>query len=115
MKKKFLNLLAIAMISVMAFSEPSTNMSVENLTLTSADTEYSIEIPKWTKAVTIQCRTAYALRMAVESGVVAEPDGEYWTVKANGGYYDSDILGSQTLYFASSEAGVVVEFIFWAQ
>lgn len=87
---------------------------IVNKTLTSADTEYSIGIPSPTKQFTIQCRTAYDVRFAYETGKVATPTAPYSTLKSGTSYNEQDIEGEDLiLYLASSEAGVVVELILW--
>lgn len=92
-----------------------------NLTLTNADTEYSQALPANTRQFSIQCRTGYDVRMAFVTGKVATSAAPYATIKANGAYSSPESVdvanslqsASLTLYFASSQAGVVMEIICW--
>lgn len=93
---------------------PVTTPTVYNLTLTSADTEYSQALPANTREVRFRCRTAYDVRFAWVTGKVATPTAPYLTLPAGSDYYsDNDNLASQTLYLASAQAGVVVEIECW--
>lgn len=89
--------------------------NVRTLTLTSADTEYSLEVSKAVTNISFQCRTNFAVRFATETGKVAGPTDPYGTLKAGSSFSARDpnpsATGQQTWYFASSEAGVVVEFV----
>lgn len=123
--KKFITLiLALSVLSfssapLVPFSIADTSATdvrldpkVVNLTLTSANTEYSIAFPAWTKKITLQCRTAYDVRVSHETGKVAGSTSPFWTIKSGGGYYEI-VNFKGTLYFASSQAGVVVEAFCW--
>ena len=90
--------------------DESTTPTVYNTTLTLADTEYSQALPANTKDFRFRCRTLYDVRFAWVTGKVATPTAPYLTLPAGSDYYsDQNSLSSQTLYFASSQAGVVVE------
>lgn len=85
--------------------------TIYNVTLTDADTEYSQELPSDTKKYTVQCRTAFDVKLAFTEG---ESGTTYATIKANTNYYEDGILAeSLTLYVQSAQAGVVVEVIAW--
>lgn len=90
-----------------------TAPTIFNVTLTSANTEYSQALPDCTR-YDFQCRTAYDVRYAFETGKVAGPTAPYLTLKA-GGTFTSDFVpqaaGPQTVYLASAQAGVVVEMV----
>lgn len=110
--KKFFKMLIVVMaimIPVMADSYPH----IYNVTLTSANTEYSQTLPAWTTHVTIQCRSAYDVRMGVTTGKVAGSTAPFWTIKSGTGYFDYNLKTNKTLYFASGQAGVVIEIIDW--
>jgi hypothetical protein len=64
--------------------------------------------------LSFQCRTAFDIRFAFETGKVATPTAPYGTIKS-GGSYDEDGLDmvDKTLYLASSQAGVVVEVVIY--
>lgn len=89
---------------------PSTTPTVYNITLTSADTEYSQALPTNTREFRFRCRTSYDVRFAWVTGKVAAPVAPYLTLPAGTDYFsDYNKLSSKTIYFASSTAGVVVE------
>lgn len=91
--------------------------TVYNVTLTDAGTEYSQALPDGCKHFSIQCRTAFDVRFAFETGKVATPTAPYATVKSGGAYTSPEKLcydGTGTLYLASSQAAVVVEIVAWS-
>lgn len=92
------------------------NPSTINKTLTNADTEYSVDLTG-VRAFSMQCRTAFAVRFAFETGKVAASSAPFATMKS-GSAFDSPspFAGTQfsgSIYLASSEAGVVVEIVKW--
>ena len=92
--------------------------TIQNTTLTSADTEYEVDISSARK-IAFQCRTSFAVRFAFVTGKVAGPTSPYGTVKADGTYAESleapgGLMRVDKLYLASSEAGVVVEILEWS-
>ena len=91
-----------------------TTPTFYNLTLTSADTEYVQALPANTRALQFQCRTAYDIRYAFETGKVATPTSPYSTLKNPSVWYKENILTSGSLYLASSQASVVVEIETWS-
>ena len=97
---------------------------IYNLTLTSADTEYSQALPTGTKYASIQCRTAYDMRFAFETTTadVGASTAPYATIKAGQSYslpekagfsWNTDESAVATIYLASSEAGVIAEIVVW--
>ena len=92
----------------------TTAPTVYNLTLTLADTEYSQALPTNCARYDWQCRTAFDVRYAYVTGKVKAPTAPYMTLKA-GGTFTSDFvpqsIGQQTVYFASAQAGVVIEIL----
>jgi len=93
---------------------PVSNPTVYNITLTSADTQYSQLLPSGTRELRFRCRAAYDVRFAYEEGKVATPTAPYLTLPAGSDYFsDNDDLSGMTIYFASSELGVVVELETW--
>jgi len=94
--------------------EKATGETSYNVTLASADTEYSQALPANTKRISFRCRTNYDVRFAFETGKVATPTAPYSTLKAGREYTEYDLdLAAVTLYLASSQAGVVVELECW--
>lgn len=87
-------------------------MLTTNLTLTSADTQYSHTISASTNRWTVQCRSAADVRMSEVAGVVATPSGAYSTIKSGGAFTDQrPPNASLVLYFASASAGVILEIV----
>ncbi len=87
-----------------------------NVTLTVVDTEYSQALPANTKGIEFMSRGGYPVRFAFTAGKVATPTGVYFTLKSNC-VYESPAglnLSSKTIYFASDNAGDVVEMIAWS-
>jgi len=94
--------------------EISTKPIIYNVTLTVADTEYSQLLPSGVKELRFRCRTNYDVRFAWETGKVAVPTEPYLTLPAGCDFHsDRKDISGRTLYFASSEAGVVVELSTW--
>lgn len=72
---------------------PVMEPEIINATLTSADTEYSRQLPPGTKNFSLQCRTAFDVRFAFATGRVATPTAPYMTVKS-GTWYNSPVIWS---------------------
>ncbi len=90
--------------------EYSTTTSSHNTTLTNANTEYSKAIPDDTKQFRFRARTPVAIRYAWQTGKVATPTEPYFTLPAGLDYAsDAVLLTSETLYFATTVSGTVVE------
>lgn len=91
--------------------------TVENLTLTNANTQYSYGLPTNCHYFSFWCRTAVDLRWAFETGIVATPTGDYLTCLAGMAFNSPEklvIAPGLTLYFACATAGTVVEILTWA-
>jgi len=88
----------------------TTAITIYNVTLTLANTEYSQLLSNNTKGVRFRCRTAYDVRYAWVTGKVAASVAPFNTLPAGMDYFADEInLDAKTLYLASSQAGVVVE------
>ena len=97
-------------------SYPVETPTVYNVTLTSADTEYSQLLPSSTRELRFRCRTNYDVRFAFVADKVATPVAPYLTLPAGCDYRsDENDLTGTTMYFASSQAGVVVELEVWTK
>jgi hypothetical protein len=94
----------------------ASTITDENLTLTVVDTEYSFVIPANCKSIEFWSRNGYPVRFSFTTGRVATPAGDYLTLKSNCSYASppSLNLSSKTIYFASDNAGDVVELIAWS-
>lgn len=85
-----------------------------NITLTDADTQYSQLLPSGTKELRFRCRTSDDVRFAFEDGKVAGPTAPYFSLPAGTDYAsDENDLTETTIYFASSQAGVIIELEVW--
>lgn len=100
-----------------ARTDPMTATPIPyNVTLTSADTEYSQAMPDDCRGFEFQCRTEHDVRYAFVAGKVAGPTAPYLTLKAGDYYYSPPIFQDgtpSTLYLASATAGVIVEILAW--
>lgn len=96
------------------YPKPVTTPTVYNVTLTVADTEYSQALSADTREYRFRCRTLFDVRFAFETGKVAIPTAPYLTLPGGSDYWsDNDKLAATTLYFATDEAGVVLEIETW--
>lgn len=93
--------------------ESSNTPTINVVTLTNADTEYSATMPANTKKFTIQARENVDIRIAFVTGKVATPTDPYLTLKAGNVWWEDHIDSETTVYFASSSAGTYVEILIW--
>ena len=100
----------------MGYIRPATAVTLDNLTLTTVNTEYEQALRADCKSFRIFSRTA-DVRMGVVSGSVANTSAttaEYMTIQTNTTYQQDNIrLPGTTLYFASGTANAIVETISW--
>lgn len=91
--------------------------AVQNVTLTLADTQYYLDLPDGCKHFSFQCRTLFDVRFAFVDAKVATPTAPWATCKAGTAFSSPDKLcirgGYTRVYFASPQAGVVVELMTW--
>ena len=91
--------------------------TVYNVTLTSADTEYSQAMVANCRRFEFQCRTSADVRFSTTTGKVATPTAPWMTLKS-GMTFDSGPINQggspSTLYFGSGSAGVIMEIISWS-
>lgn len=87
-----------------------------NVVLTVVDTEYSQALPDNCKGIEFVSRGGYPVRYAFTTGKVAGSISPYFTLKSNCSYENPITLNlsSKTIYFASDNAGDVVELIVWS-
>lgn len=117
MKKLILGL-AIGILLLaqsVAYCGGGQRWGMSTVTMTSADTEYSLELPSTTKSFTIVNNSAAAFRISNITGQVATPTGVYAAIPAGGSFYESDVNLRQaiTVYAASSTAGTLLTFIYF--
>ena len=92
----------------------ATTPAEYNVTLTSANTEYSQALPANTRRLCFRCRTGAVCRYAWVTGKVAAPTANYQTLQAGAEYgIDGLKLAASTLYLASATAGVIIELEVW--
>lgn len=96
----------------MPAGNPPGKVTIYNVTITTADTEYSQLLPDNTKSITVQLRTAAVSRIAFETGKVATPTAPYFTIKSGAAYSENNInLGGKTLYVAGDAGTELMEII----
>ncbi|MBA7683796.1 hypothetical protein ES703_92181 [subsurface metagenome] len=95
--------------------ESADTPAIYNVTMPSADTEYTQALPSNCLKFLIHTRDGTAIRLAFVTGKVATPTAPYFTVPTNESYFEDHIKPSSlTLYFACASAGKVVEIIAWS-
>ena len=94
--------------------------NIYNVTMTVADTEYSQVLPLRCLQFMVHTRDESEFRLAFETGIVAAPGTPYLTVKAGCRYHEPDVNNDfpladrVTLYFASDDAGKIIEIVAWS-
>lgn len=90
--------------------------SMQSVTLTNANTQYSLVLPRGTKRYELFTNHASgAFRFAYETGKVAGPTEPYYNVP-NGFVFNVDGLDFTdpvTIYLASDTAGLIVNVHYW--
>jgi hypothetical protein len=95
---------------------PTATPTTYNLTLTNAITEYSQVLPANCRGFEFKFRSAYDVIYAFVTGKVATPTAPYMTCKSGNAYNSFQLFQGatpSTLYFASAQAGVVIEITAW--
>lgn len=88
--------------------------TIFNVTMTLANTEYSQPLPANTRAIEFHTQAESAFRFAWITGKVAAPTAPYYSVLSGARYWKDHIhFNDVTLYFASSNAGKIIEIIAW--
>ena len=90
-------------------------VTIYNVALTAADTEYSQQLPADTRGIEFQSRGGNAIRFAFETGKVAGPTAPYATLDGAQNWYKSDLMltATTTIYFASAVGSDTCELIVW--
>ena len=81
-----------------------------NGTLTSANTEYEIDLPLNCHKFMIKARTAVDIKVATTIG---ESGTNYITVPAGSNYWEDGLRTNVSLYVQSSVDGTIVEIMTW--
>ncbi len=89
---------------------PLVAPKIGNVSLTIADTEYSYQLSSNCRRLLIRCRSSYDVKFSFEKG---KSGTNYLTLISGEQYSEDNIAGSLTLYFQSSQGGVVVEVLEW--
>lgn len=107
---------AISSLPAVDSADIPTTPNEYNVTLSSANTEYSRALPATCRALAFRCRNSAAdVRYAWTTGKVAGPTSPYQTLAANAEYFKENIEAvNKTIYLASATAGVVVEIEAWS-
>jgi len=93
---------------------PVQTPTVVNITLAVVDTEYYYALPSSTREFRFRCRTLFDTRYSFVTGKVATPTSPWLVLQAGSDYYsDNNDLTDKTIYFATDEAGTIVELEIW--
>lgn len=85
--------------------------TIQNVTITTADTEQSIALPSSTERFRLCVRGSSKLQLAYTSG---QSGTNYITIWPGAFYEESNLdISSLTLYVQASQTGEVVEIISW--
>jgi hypothetical protein len=95
----------------------TSTLTIYNITLTNANTEYSQALPANCRGFEFQCQTGLTCRWSNVTGKVATPTAPYMTLQPNAFYSSPPIsqgASPSTLYFASASAGAIICLIAWS-
>lgn len=95
-----------------SFSDSNTEVTIFNIILPSANTEYTQALPPDTKAFILKARGLAPMNLAYTSG---DTGALYVSVPAGTTYEDIHFYASQSLYFQSSTAGVTLELVAYSK
>lgn len=93
------------------FTPSLATPTIDNVTVTSPDTEQSYAFPAGTKAFLLQLRGNGTLKLSLTSG---DSGTRYWTLRPGAFLANDDIAASPTIYFQSPTAGLVLELFSWS-
>jgi hypothetical protein len=88
------------------FNQDSTTVfNLHIITLTNPNTEYSVDIGKAVRKISIQCRESVDIKFAMKAGDIAA--GNYQTIKAGAEKFLDNIylVDQTTLYFETTDTG----------
>ena len=106
----------------MAYSPDAfpSDPAIANVTMVAANTEYNVQMPRTVKKFVIHTRDESIFRLAFDTGRVAGSVPPFLTILAGKVYYEdfinlrvADVDWDGTLYFASPNAGRIVEVLYW--
>lgn len=99
-------------VIIAAMVNKATSPTPTNVTMTSADTEYSHALSSDTKRFMVQCRGSYDVLLAF----VSEQSGTtYITIKSGQNYWEDALdLTGITLYFQCATAAQILEILEWS-
>lgn len=100
----------------MGIQDASMQPKITAVALTTADTEYTHTFREGTRAFSIKCREANAIRYAWVTGKVATPTGDYRTLPANATYSKENvrlIANQRTIYLAGDAGSETAEVEEW--
>ena len=89
----------------------ATQRVIFNVTLSSADTEFSLQLPDGASFFSFQARQSEIVRYAYVTGKVATPTAPFMTLKAGAAFNSNPgrTGGDESIFFASPTGGTVVE------
>jgi hypothetical protein len=89
-------------------SQSARQAEIFNITLSSANTEFSQALPSNTRKFILKTRGSSILKFSFVSG---ESGTKFITLKPGAVYTDDNLYASETIYFQSPTSGDVVEII----
>lgn len=116
MRKNYCLILILALIMIIGTAKiqaqplyPAQKITIANLTLTTADTEYNYTLPNNCISFSVKARGSGTFKIAFTSG----QSGTAYETVPSGGVFSPDIplllTGNRTFYAQSSTAGMVLE------
>jgi hypothetical protein len=108
----------VDVLTLPAAQDKASTPTIYNVTLTTANTEYSQALPANTKAFTLSIMDGSGTdnyRVAYVTGKVATPTAPYLKFTQDIQYYEDSLYSSSlTLYIASSVAGKIAQLVVWS-
>ncbi len=91
---------------------PASFAKVTNLTLTNANTEYSIALHPSVRRFLVRARQSVAFNVCYTPG---ESGTHYLEIRSGEVYDETELYGDITLYFQSSESATILEILQWIE
>lgn len=95
-------------VSNVTVNQNDTQVEIENITLTLANTEYSKVLPSSCKKFLIKARTLGNLKLAYSSG---ETNVSWLTINYGAAYVDDNFYTNRTIYVQSNIGGTIIEVV----
>jgi hypothetical protein len=95
-------------ISSVTLQDSNTVTTIYNKILTLANTEYFLVLPVNTKKFLLKCRSSFPVKLSYLSG---DSGILFLTIPSGTTYIDNSFYSSQTLYYQSSQSGIILEIV----